>query len=319
MMKRICGLLLSICLVVGLCACGQKAATPTWQEQYDLGIRYLSEGNYEEAIIAFTAAIEIDPKQADTYAKVAEAYQAMGDLDAAIAILEQGFNATSDTSLREYLEQLQRKPWGRAEFHAEDLNEAQKQCLSDLIAALERQDRDASLALLQSDAFASICQLDQHGEGTIYTEYGKYRMELAFDESGASIEARPQNGTGYYHRLAYHDVLGVVDWFASGTCEGWNWNGAYTLDQVRYNGSEQKAEYVHESGQMTESLLDGVIKVICTAADGTVVYEDEQVYENGDYLSGLMYESEYEKDYVYLIGGRNGPKESNIRWSNWAD
>ena len=39
----------------------------TWQEQYDLGVRYLSEGNYQEAILAFTAAIEIDPKQAEAY------------------------------------------------------------------------------------------------------------------------------------------------------------------------------------------------------------------------------------------------------------
>ena len=63
-MKRICSLLLTLALVLGLCVCGQKAGTtPTWQEQYDLGIRYLSEGNYQEAILAFTAAIEIDPKR----------------------------------------------------------------------------------------------------------------------------------------------------------------------------------------------------------------------------------------------------------------
>lgn len=55
-----------------LTSCGQK--TPTWQEQYDLGIRYLSEGNYEEAIIAFSAAIKIDPKQASAYIARGDAY-----------------------------------------------------------------------------------------------------------------------------------------------------------------------------------------------------------------------------------------------------
>lgn len=30
-------------------------------------MRYLSEGNYEEAIIAFTASIKIDPKRAEGY------------------------------------------------------------------------------------------------------------------------------------------------------------------------------------------------------------------------------------------------------------
>ena len=318
-------LILSICLVLGLCACGQKAeeapaeTAPTWQEQYDLGIRYLSEGNYEEAIIAFTAAIEIDPKQVDTYAKAAEVYQAMGDLDTAIAILEQGIGATGDPALSEALAQMQRKPWGRAEVQAKDLDAAQQQCLQDLIAALEQQDRDASLALLQSDMFVSICQLDKYGEGNIFAEYGKYRLELRTDETGASIEARPQSGTGYYHRFAYNDVIGVVDWFASGVCEDWNWNGAYTLDHVQYNGSEQRMEFMHEDGQMTESLLDGVVKVTRTTSDGTIVYEDEEVYENGDYISGLKYEPEYQKDDLYMIGGRCGQKESMIRWNNWAD
>lgn len=50
---------------------------PTWQEQYDLGMRYLSESNYEEAILAFTAAIEIDPNNALSYVGRAEAYVQM--------------------------------------------------------------------------------------------------------------------------------------------------------------------------------------------------------------------------------------------------
>jgi tetratricopeptide (TPR) repeat protein len=70
-MKRICNLTLTATLVLSLCACAKAS---TWQEQYDLGIRYLSEGNYEEAIIAFTAAIEIDPKQAPAYVGRSDAY-----------------------------------------------------------------------------------------------------------------------------------------------------------------------------------------------------------------------------------------------------
>lgn len=52
---------------------------PSWQEQYDLGIRYLSEGNYEEAIIAFTAAIEIDPRQSLPYIGRGDAYIGSGE------------------------------------------------------------------------------------------------------------------------------------------------------------------------------------------------------------------------------------------------
>ena len=53
-----------ILLLSLLVSCGQSQES-RWQEQYDLGMRYLSQGNYQEAVIAFTAAIEIDPKRAE--------------------------------------------------------------------------------------------------------------------------------------------------------------------------------------------------------------------------------------------------------------
>ena len=77
-MRRICSWFLTIVLVLGLCACGQSAEA-TWQDQYDLGVRYLSEGNYEEAIIAFTAAIEIDPKRPEAYVGRGGAYIGSGE------------------------------------------------------------------------------------------------------------------------------------------------------------------------------------------------------------------------------------------------
>lgn len=147
--------LLVLIISVLLCACGQKA--PTWQEQYDMGLRYLSEGNYEEAIIAFTAAIEIDPKQAPAfvgrgdaytgnaqmerdpnteelssaaeagyrkaledyltaieldetkaavYQKAADTYMLLGDIESAIAILEQGIEATGNADLQNSLDAI---------------------------------------------------------------------------------------------------------------------------------------------------------------------------------------------------------------------
>lgn len=85
-MKRITTLLTALALILGLCACS-SSATSAWQEQYDLGIRYLSEGNYREAIIAFNAAIEIDPRLADAYIGLADAYMAQGDAEQARQVL----------------------------------------------------------------------------------------------------------------------------------------------------------------------------------------------------------------------------------------
>ena len=104
-MKKRMELLLAVILAVVFVACGQKV--PAWQEQYDLGVRYLSEGNYEEAVIAFTAAIEIDPRQEILYEQLSNAYLEMGNHNRAINILKQGYEATGSASLKELLEALQ--------------------------------------------------------------------------------------------------------------------------------------------------------------------------------------------------------------------
>ena len=51
-------------LLLLLCGCSTQAR---WQEQYDLGMRYLAESDYQQAILAFTEAIIIDEKRPEAY------------------------------------------------------------------------------------------------------------------------------------------------------------------------------------------------------------------------------------------------------------
>ena len=96
-------LLLVLCL--SLCACG-GGEKDSWQEQYDSGMRCLSEGNYEQAIVAFTAAIEIDPKRVEAYKAAAECYIAVEDSESAITILLKGIDITGAQELIPLLEEL---------------------------------------------------------------------------------------------------------------------------------------------------------------------------------------------------------------------
>ena len=105
MKKLLLPFLLIIAIGLGACSQNQEAQ---WQEQYDLGIRYLSECNYEEAIIAFTTAIEIDPKMSETYLALGNLYIELGDYEAAAKILEQGVSNTNDTSLQELLDDVKK-------------------------------------------------------------------------------------------------------------------------------------------------------------------------------------------------------------------
>jgi len=95
-LTRLFSTILALILLFSLPACGAKPAS-AWQEQYDLGVRYLSEGNYKEAILAFTAAIDIDPKQADAYVKLAETYTAQGDKAKAAEVLTQALSAVGES------------------------------------------------------------------------------------------------------------------------------------------------------------------------------------------------------------------------------
>ena len=125
-MKRTVSLLLALVLMLTLCGCGQKGSALSWQEQYDLGVRYLSDGNYEEAIIAFTAAIEIDPKRSEAYFGLADAYTGAGDLDAARKALEDGLAATGDTEIRARLDELSAEAGnltGQPPFSLQDLED----------------------------------------------------------------------------------------------------------------------------------------------------------------------------------------------------
>lgn len=109
-MKRITCLLLIFCLL--FTACSPKVEALTWQEQYDLGMRYLSEGNYEEAILAFNAAIEIDPKQPEAYVQLAKIYTELGDEEKLSEILDA---VTEQFGEEEFIELFPSKESGKPE------------------------------------------------------------------------------------------------------------------------------------------------------------------------------------------------------------
>ena len=114
-MKKLFSILLAALLLLTLAACQKAPAAepadeaPSWQTKYDLGVRYLSEGNYEEAILAFEAAIKIDPKQEAVYLKYAEAYVQQGEYASALQVLERGFHETQSKLLTREENRLKRE------------------------------------------------------------------------------------------------------------------------------------------------------------------------------------------------------------------
>lgn len=67
------------------------------QTQLDLGNKYVSELDYENAIIAYEEALEIDPYCLEAYLGLADAYMALGQQDKAIEIMEQAKSMMPDS------------------------------------------------------------------------------------------------------------------------------------------------------------------------------------------------------------------------------
>jgi len=103
-MKRYFNTVFILLIVICCCSCGQKPLT--WQEQYDLGIRYLEDGNYEEAIIAFEAAIQIEAMKPEAYLALANVYIAQNKFDEAREILVKGYELTNDQSLKDKIDEI---------------------------------------------------------------------------------------------------------------------------------------------------------------------------------------------------------------------
>ena len=77
------------------------------RQQLDLGATYLSESDYEAAIVAYETVIEIEPMNVDAYLGLADAHIGMGDLEEALDVLQKGYDLTGDERLKEKLDELQ--------------------------------------------------------------------------------------------------------------------------------------------------------------------------------------------------------------------
>ncbi|MCD8196573.1 MAG: tetratricopeptide repeat protein [Lachnospiraceae bacterium] len=319
-MKRIGNMVVLTILLLALTACG-KSMADRWQEQYDLGQKYLLEEDYEAAIVAFTAAIEIDPNEAaayvgrgdayilsgeteenltlalvdyeavlslynealvsgedgiseemsealvQAYLGMADVYIAMGDYEAAEAILQQGLEATGDD--QRILEKIASFTESDVDAtnngqYASENGEDTLQFMSrggyvdfdelegwkqSLVEALFEVVQDLDDEAIQKTAEIFIAEMDYDTSTYWSTIWKNYKVECNIrreeDDGDPNniyhFEIRPQNGIGYYihaEHVLLIDISKVTDdsWWdyyyntqiTYGQCVDWQWNGEAT-------------------------------------------------------------------------------------------
>ena len=223
-MRKIITVLLFFVILLALPACGAPPTpsaamqeAPTWQEQYDLGLRLLSEGNYEEAIIAFTAAIEIEDKYVDAYVGRGDAYTGL----ATLALAEQDLTLTEqycDQALADYEtavtlgagENVQEKlQLLRSELALAQLSEEAQLLLEPLYATFVADDLELAREHMRQEVYCSMSDLIT--EGYLYYE-GSGAQSLAVYPNNYYYFGGWDNGVRSGEGLWIRAVYGEEDW-----------------------------------------------------------------------------------------------------------
>ncbi len=101
-------LALAVALIAGVLVI---QATPAGKvkRQIKLAEKYLTEMNYEQALIAYSEAIKIDPKCEQAYLAMADIYIKQGEAEKAIAILEEGQKNIQTDAMTEKIEEAKKQ------------------------------------------------------------------------------------------------------------------------------------------------------------------------------------------------------------------
>ena len=165
-----------------LLASGSKARDLS--KQLGLGKRYLEEMDYDNALIAFNRAIEIDPKCEDAYIGAADAYIGKGGPENAEKILKKGLeNVPGSELMKKKLEELTGEemkietPTSAARSSSASSSLAAGSSASGSLAESDASSRVASTAAVSS-AVPSTANLQPINAD--YIDYAGLHKELAF-------------------------------------------------------------------------------------------------------------------------------------------
>ena len=98
-----------VAIMIAVCSLVAVSAHKNSSEYIlSLAERYLSELDYEQAIIQYEKLIEIEPKNTDAYLKLADAYYQNDDIDKAIETLQKALEIVNDEAIKAKLTEYEK-------------------------------------------------------------------------------------------------------------------------------------------------------------------------------------------------------------------
>lgn len=283
-----------IAIVTGFCV--YNTSENRLARALDLGQKYLLEEDYEQAVVEFNKAIEIDPMSVDAYLGAAEAYVWLGDLESAKETVERGLEAVEDVRLEEKLKEIQ----SEIDRIAKEEEERQRAAEAAEREAEEKRKTEEALKLLYE-------KLEAGEEDEAIVEY-VWRENLMEREGSYSPTGDTENGI-------------VLDMQKSGEDEdkpcffyGEKTDGCYETAGKWYyiDGDENKVgiiEYMIYEGEWKNGMPNGQGVRIWIKGNWCETYETHPngknmgkcvdryvmsaVFENGYVADGVVQEIEY--------------------------
>ena len=188
--RRACAGILVFCILLSMLTGCRASAASRWQRAYELGMKCLSDGNYERAVLAFTAAILIDPNapeayigrgdayfnqteaedhvqlaasdfktacglddgNSDAYLKLANCQSRQGSEEDALETLKNGYRLTKDERLQQKMSEI-RQLSGSPDSAKEEVPSDAAGTQQDTVAAAEKAETAATLNCLLSSVW----------------------------------------------------------------------------------------------------------------------------------------------------------------------
>lgn len=306
-----------LCLVI-FCLAGCSGAaeqySQEWQNQYDLGMRYLSEENYEEAIVALKAAIQIEPKAAAGYVALAEAYMESDKLEEAIRVLKEApEDVDNQKAIQEFLGEIEKDGSDQktqntyapsnSSYYREfsSLSENMQELINQMAEALMDENME-SIFQMGRESLPKTAEISTSDSGnadwTLCTYWNEYKLYIDVSDHKINdtdsrrwifhVELRPREGTGYAGYVTLDTGADgnrhyYIERYAKGACLNWLWEGNAELQgysqELSDTGELIRENMLQSNGTMHEGFRDG--EFITYEKQGLFASETTDEYEEG--------------------------------------
>lgn len=341
-------LLIAICVTIGL-----SGVLSPYQRQIRLGYKLLEQGNYEEAILAFDKAIEIDVKRAKAYIGKADVYVTRCDentLEETKKVLETGYaqhyddEAFVDAILRlaDELYVKEQRKWavellnfGYELTNDERIKERKNQIidelseffLSELYAMFENGENDAVKKEIQSEKYLEFMTFVDNAEFKYIYFPDKNKEQTGKGIALYFVESEEFGNVFVYYGDFSNGIRNGAGTWVGANGEKYYWfEGAWSDDSPNGNGNvieyttteykDSNQVYISETtGNYVKGLLDGNFTQKHTHVDGMTTYYDTPTATNG-ILNSIPDEHGIadEGEYLVSIGKILNENDGKIYW-----